>query len=88
MLERVIRERSLGLRSVRTLNEMATFVWPEPSKRLAQAGPFTGIPQAQPGCNDDLVLALAIGVTVALHRPRVRKTPQLRDYRAELVTGY
>jgi hypothetical protein len=69
---------------------MATFVWPERKKvQYGQSGPFEGIPQAQPGCNDDLVLSLAIGVAVALKRPRRRGTPAPPErYQPSLVTGY
>jgi hypothetical protein len=89
-LEQLTRDFELKLRSSRCLAEMATFVWPERRRQAyGQSGPFDGIPQAQPGCNDDLVLALAIGVTVALKRPRRRTREQRRErYTPELVTGY
>jgi hypothetical protein len=89
-LERLIRDKDLKLRSSRCLAEMATFVWPERKKvQYGQSGPFEGIPQAQPGCNDDLVLSLAIGVAVALKRPRRRGTPAPPErYQPSLVTGY
>src|SRR5262245_1462602 len=89
-LERLTRDFDLKLRSSRCLAEMATFVWPERKRQMyGQSGPFDGIPQAQPGCNDDLVLALAIGVTVALKRPRSRQRVRTREqYSPQLVTGY
>lgn len=61
-LETVLREREFKLYSLRTVNEMGTFVYSERDK-----------PEAQPGCNDDLVLALAIGVHVTSGMPRQLK---------------
>jgi hypothetical protein len=58
-LETVLREQEFGLYSLRTVNELGTFVYSERDK-----------PEAQPGCNDDLVLALAIGVYVTTTLPR------------------
>jgi hypothetical protein len=58
-LESAIREREFGLYSLRAVNELGTFVWSDKEKA-----------EAQPGCNDDLVLALAIGVHVAAGMPR------------------
>jgi len=58
-LESAMRERELGLYSLRLINEMGTFVYSERDK-----------PEAQPGCNDDLVLAMAIGVHVVGTLPR------------------
>ena len=78
-LERALREREFGLYSLRTVSELGTFVRDD-----------AGRPAAQPGCNDDLVISLAIGVTVASEQPK-----QLRKLRAEVhhpsvssVTGY
>jgi hypothetical protein len=58
-LETALRERELGLYSLRAINEMGTFVYSDKEKA-----------EAQPGCNDDLVMALAIGVKVAADLPR------------------
>jgi terminase large subunit-like protein len=62
-LERVLREREFELYSEKALAELLTFVWNDERK-----------PAAQPGCNDDLVVTLAMGVTIAASLPR-----QLRD---------
>jgi hypothetical protein len=48
---------------------MGTFVYSERDK-----------PEAQPGCNDDLVLALAIGVHVAVGMPRQLRQQTERPY--------
>lgn len=66
-LYRVLSERELGLYGIRTVNELATFVYGKNDK-----------PQAQDGCNDDLVVALAIAVTVAVDRPKSVKKPVVR----------
>ena len=78
-LERVLREKEFGLYSLRTVSELGTFVRDD-----------AGRPAAQPGCNDDLVISLAIAVTVAVEQPR-----QLKRLVAERhvpstssVTGY
>jgi hypothetical protein len=62
-LERVIREREFGLNSYKAVGEMATFVYQEKERGYTK-------PEAQPGCNDDLVMSLAIAVTIALSLPR------------------
>lgn len=85
-LERVIREREFKLRGHRTLTELKTFVWPD--KRQSE-GPYKGIPQAQSGCHDDLVMALAIAVQVALSRPRQLRKPKPDRYQPQFAaTGY
>ena len=67
-LETALREREFGLYSLRAVNELGTFVWSDKDKA-----------EAQPGCNDDLVLSLAIGVHVASTLPReVQAAPQRR----------
>jgi hypothetical protein len=66
-LYRVLNEREFGLYGIRTVNELATFVYNEKNK-----------PEAQDGCNDDLVVALAIAVTVAVDRPRQVKRPKIQ----------
>lgn len=63
VLERVLREREFGLYSLRTVNEVATFVINKNGKA-----------EAQQGCHDDLLMALAIGVAIVLDRPkRIRR---------------
>lgn len=77
-LYRVLSEREFGLYGVRSVNELATFVYGKNNK-----------PEAQDGCNDDLVVALAIAVTVAVDRPRQVKRPRVK--RREPIfsaTGY
>jgi len=66
-LETALRERELKLYSLRLVNELGTFVYSERDR-----------PEAQPGCNDDLVLALAIGIHVMTGLPR-----QLKPQREE-----
>jgi len=84
-LERVIRERELVLRGGRTLAEMAAFVYPE--KKMQDADYKT--PRAQPGANDDLVIALAIAVTVCHEFPRhVKKLKNVGHTPQFSVTGY
>ena len=85
-LERVLREREFVLNSPRCLTELSSFVWPE---QRHGDGPYKGVPQAQPGSNDDLVMALAIAVTLAVQRPRQLRTvvQEFETRPAELVTG-
>lgn len=77
-LEKTIREREFRLNSLRTVAELATFVYGKNNK-----------PQAQDGCNDDLVVALAIAVTVALDLPKELRLPK-NDLRPAqfAATGY
>ena len=49
-LQEYINERSLIIRSKRTLGELRTFIWKN------------GRPEAQQGYNDDLVIPLGIGM--------------------------
>jgi hypothetical protein len=63
-LERVLREQEFGLYSLKTVNELATFVYGDDNK-----------PQAQQGCLDDLVMSLAIGISVLLELPRQIRRP-------------
>jgi hypothetical protein len=67
-LERVLREKEFGLFSPRAVAELGSFVYDE--KKDGRLGK----PEARDGANDDLVMALAIAVTVAFsERPRVGK---------------
>src|SRR5262245_13847109 len=68
-LETALRERELGLYSLRCVNELGTFVYSDKEKA-----------EAQPGCNDDLVMALAIGVKVAADLPRKQVAAPQRPY--------
>jgi hypothetical protein len=77
-LETALREREFGLYSQRAIQEMGTFVWNEDEK-----------PEAQPGCNDDLVLALSIGLYITSTMPRQLRKPRQEAYVAQsFVTGY
>jgi hypothetical protein len=77
-LETAVRERELGIFSLRTLGEMGTFVYSDREK-----------PEAQPGQNDDCVMALAIGVKVAADLPRQLRKVKEKDYVPQFaVTGY
>jgi hypothetical protein len=77
-LNRVLMEREFGLHSIRTLTEMGTFVYGKNNK-----------PEAQDGCNDDLVVALAIAVTVALELPRELRRPKYEPHVPQFAsTGY
>ena len=77
-LETAIREREFGLYSIRCINELGTFVYSDREK-----------PEAQPGCNDDLVMSLAIGVKVASDLPRKIVRAKQERYEPQFsVTGY
>lgn len=78
-LERVIREREVGIYSLRLVSELGTFVRDD-----------RGRPAAQPGCNDDLVMSFAIAVTVAVEMPRSVRRLRQREHRPHIssVTGY
>ena len=65
-LERVLREREFGLYSYKAVTELLSFVYQEKESGYSK-------PEAQPGMNDDLVMSLAIAVTVALSRPPKRE---------------
>lgn len=77
-LYRVLNEREFVVNGIRSAYELGTFVYGKNDK-----------PQAQDGCNDDLVVALAIAVTVAVDRPRQvkRPKPERRDPMFS-ATGY
>lgn len=64
-LERYLRQRALKLHGQRTLVELGTFVLDDNGKA-----------QAQPGCHDDMVISLAIAVTLADREPRQQKRPK------------
>jgi hypothetical protein len=63
-LEQVLRDREFGLFSPRAVAELGAFVYEE--KKDGRLGK----PEARDGANDDLVMALAIAVTVAASLPR------------------
>ena len=60
-LEEYIRDKSITIRSVRTIDEMFTFIW------------NNGRAEAMRGYNDDLVMALAIGLWVRDTALRLRQ---------------
>lgn len=78
-LERLLRERGVGVFSLRLVRELATFVRDD-----------LGRPAARSGHNDDLVVAMAIACTVAVDMPRqlrkLRQVPHRPSVSA--VTGY
>lgn len=77
-LDSAIRNKEIKLYSLRAINEMGTFVYSDKEK-----------PEAQPGCNDDLVLALAIGVKVAADLPRQLRVVKEKVHIPQFsVTGY
>lgn len=78
-LERLIREKEIGLYSIRLIPELGTFVRDD-----------AGRPAAQPGCNDDLVTSAAIGFTVAVDMPRQLRKLRREEHRptTSSVTGY
>ena len=77
--ERLIREKEIGVYSLRLVSELGTFVRDD-----------RGRPAAQPGCNDDLVMSFAIGATVAADMPRQLKRLRKSEHRPHIssVTGY
>jgi hypothetical protein len=60
-LEIYFREKAIGLKSIRTINELFVFLW------------VNGKAQAQSGYNDDLVMALAMGLFVRDTALRMRQ---------------
>lgn len=69
-LEQTLRDGSLTVHGDRTLIEMGAFAFPE---RPGNQGDYRS-PRAMKGAHDDLVIALAIGVFVALrHSRQVRR---------------
>lgn len=78
-LEKALRERELGMYDLTTLKELGAFVRGD-----------NGKPAAQPGMNDDLVLALALAVTITVDMPRQLRKPvqQPHTYAVSSVTGY
>jgi hypothetical protein len=77
-LDRVLREQEFGLYSLRALTELATFVYGKNNK-----------PEAQDGMNDDLVISLAIAVTVTLDLPRQVKRLRAAEHKPQYAaTGY
>jgi hypothetical protein len=75
-LETVLKEREFGLYSLRSVNEMGTFVYSDREKA-----------EAQPGCNDDLVMALAIGVKVASDLPREKAKVPIERFEPTLAAA-
>lgn len=84
LLEQSIRERSLRLNGRRTHSELAAFAYAK-SKRDDKPGRA----QAVAGTNDDLVMALAIGVYVILQQPQQIKRQIVREEPVLVsATGY
>jgi hypothetical protein len=72
-LEMVLREKEFGLFSTRAVIELGSFEW----RKRKDGG--LGKPEARDGANDDLVMALAIAVTVAFtERPRTERKRKTR----------
>jgi hypothetical protein len=77
-LEEAVRERSLGIYSLRTLSELSSFVWSAKGKA-----------EAQPGAHDDLVMSLALAVYVAGTLPKELRRVREEPYRPMVAsTGY
>ncbi len=76
-LEQSLRDRSLILNGERTHHELASFVRDE-----------AGRPAAQPGANDDLVVALAISVIVASQLPKQLRRVKEPEYTPQYATGW
>lgn len=76
-LNQVVREKEFKLNSPRAHTEMVSFVWQRDKA-----------PEAQPGCNDDLVMSLAIGVVLASTLPREQVKLKDIQHTPSLVTGY
>jgi hypothetical protein len=89
-LERVIREREFGLRSARTLAEMVTFVrGGEAADGKNKSSNRSGQPAARHGCNDDLVITLAMAVTIATQLPRQLRRVREAEYKPQFAaTGW
>ena len=66
VLEQSLRDQSVTIHGPRTLAEMFAFAIPE---RIGSVGDYRS-PRAQKGSHDDLVIALAIGVAVAVRLPK------------------
>jgi len=72
-LEEFIRNKSVTINSLRTINELDTFIW------------SLGRPQAMQGYNDDLVMSLAIGCWI---KDTVFQTNQRElEYRKAMLTS-
>jgi hypothetical protein len=68
------------------VQELLTFVWAEQKSAFGAPRHKAG---AQSGENDDLVVSLAIGVTVLTQLPKTLRRPIYRDSEpAFSVTGY
>jgi len=76
-LEEAIREKELGLYSVRALAEMAAFIIDENGKAAAR-----------PGQHDDLVMSLALAVYVAQQQPKQLRRLTQKPHQPQFVTGY
>ncbi len=84
--EEAIRDGSLTVYGQRTIAEMSAFVIPERGRGTNEYQS----PRARHGRHDDLVIALAIGVTVAARLPKQNRSLPRQDYEPAIssVTGY
>ena len=86
-LEQALRERSLRILGARTLAEMAAFVLRKETEKDLQNDYRP--PRARAGSNDDLVMALAIGLHIAVSQPRQLRRPVRRRWKPQFAaTGY
>ncbi len=88
-LEEAIREHEITLNGARTLEELRAFGYPKLNRSAGQQE-RVGKPQAVAGKHDDLVIALAIAVYLAL-TGKVRSRRKVRQERYEPMvasTGY
>lgn len=77
-LEEAVRERSLGIYSLRLMQELGSFVWTERGKA-----------EAQPGAHDDLVMAMALAVYVAGTLPKELRRPTVAQHEPQFsATGW
>lgn len=77
-LEEAVRERELGLFSLRSVTEMGSFIIND-----------NGKPEARPGSHDDLVLSLAMAVWVCQTQPKQLRKLREKPYQPAFAkTGY
>ena len=84
ILEEAVRDGSLQVHGQRTLAELAAFAFGEPGPN----GDYRS-PRAREGAHDDLVIPLAIAVTIAFRLPRQLREAPVRPYVPEFAaTGF
>lgn len=85
ILEESLRDGSLTIHSPRTHAELSAFATPD---RIGDVGDYRS-PRAQKGAHDDLVIALAIGVAIAVKLPKNTRMRPQPNYEPEFqATGY